>query len=76
MNGAKVGKSGGGANLERGKEIMNLILDTSKSRILVGHSGEDSPSSKLSLALLDSQSCYTRLVMMSIGPIQGWDYIS
>lgn len=52
-----MGKSGGGANLDKGKAIMNLILDTSNLRIAVGHSSKDSPSSKSSLTLLDSQSC-------------------
>lgn len=47
--GKKVGKSGGGANLDKGKAIMNLILDIPNLTIPVGHSGEDSPSSKLSL---------------------------
>lgn len=33
-----MGKSGGGADLDRGKAIMNVILDTSNLRISVGHS--------------------------------------
>lgn len=44
-----MGKSGGGANLDKGKAIMNLILDISDLTIPMGYSDEDSPSSKLSL---------------------------
>lgn len=44
MNGGKVAKSGGGVNLDKGKAIMNLILNTSNLRMPVRHSDKDSPS--------------------------------
>lgn len=66
-----MGKSGGGANLDRGKAIMNLILDISNLTIPGGHD-EDSKSSLTSWI----PSAATRLVMMLIRPSLGWDYIS
>lgn len=45
MNGEKVAKSRGGVDLDKGKAIINLILNTSNLRMPVRHSDKDSPSS-------------------------------